>query len=211
MVNYPAPMVNGPCTASCSPPPGSFFPIGTTTITCTEESASCMFTVTVNDTQPPTITCPANITATASSSCPIATGAPVNFTVTASDNCPGVTFVCKDQNNVVVTSGSQFPVGTTTVTCTATDASGNTASCGFIVTVFSFCLQDETSPGNVVLVNAQTGDYVFCCGGVLIASGRGVLTTRGCIGSLDNIKGDRQVHIQWDTSAKNNAGVGTAM
>lgn len=212
IVNYPAPTVNGPCTASCSPSSGSFFPIGTTTVTCTEESASCMFTVTVNDTQTPTITCPSDITATAAVACPLSgSSGPVNFTVTASDNCPGVTVVCKNQNNQVVTSGQTFPVGSTTVTCTATDASGNTATCSFTVTVFSFCLQDETNPGNVVLINAQTGDYVFCCGGVLIASGRGDLTSRGCIGSIDNIKGDRQVHIQWDTSAKNNAGAGTAI
>ena len=33
------------------------------------------------------------------------------------------------------TSGSTFPIGTTTVTCTATDASGNTSSKSFTVTV----------------------------------------------------------------------------
>src|SRR5205814_1817394 len=41
--------------------------------------------------------------------------------------------------NVVVvcnpSSGSTFPVGTTTVTCTATDGSGATAACSFNVTV----------------------------------------------------------------------------
>jgi hypothetical protein len=165
----------------------------------------------VNDTQNPTITCPGDINAAASASCPIATSAPaVNFTVTASDNCPGVTVVCKDQNNQVVTSGQPFPVGTTTVTCTATDTSGNTASCSFNVNSFSFCLQDDTSAGNVVLVNAQTGDYFFCCGGVPIASGRGTLTTRGCIGGIDHIKGNRKVHIEWDTAANSNVGAGTA-
>jgi hypothetical protein len=78
------------------------------------------------------------------------------------------------------------------------------------VTAVSFCLQDETNPGNVVLVNAQTGDFSFCCGGVVIASGRGTLTTRGCIGSIDHTKGNRQVHIQWDTAANNGKGAGTA-
>jgi len=76
--------------------------------------------------------------------------------------------------------------------------------------VFSFCLQDESNPGNVVFVNAQTGDFSYCCGGVTIASGRGTLTTRGCIGSIDHTKGNRQVHIQWDTAAINGAGAGTA-
>jgi hypothetical protein len=71
-------------------------------------------------------------------------------------------------------------------------------------------LQDDSNAGNVVLVNAQTGDFAFCCGGVPIASGRGTLTTRACIGTLDQIKGDRQVHIQWDTAANNSQGAGTA-
>jgi hypothetical protein len=212
VVNYPPPTAVSCGTVTCSPASGSFFPVGTTTVTCTtQQPQSCSFTVTVNDTQKPTITCPADINAAAPASCPIATSAPaVNFTVTASDNCPGVTVVCKDQNNQVVTSGQPFPVGTTTVTCTATDASGNTSSCSFNINTFSFCLQDDTSAGNVVLVNAQTGDYFFCCGGVPIASGRGTLTTRGCIGSIDHIKGNRKVHIEWDTAAINNTGAGTA-
>ena len=78
------------------------------------------------------------------------------------------------------------------------------------MSVFSFCLQDETNPGNVVLVNASTGDYSFCCGGVPIAAGRATLTNGGCIGSIETTKGDRKVHIQWDTSANNGAGAGTA-
>jgi hypothetical protein len=56
-------------------------------------------------------------------------GATVTYNVTASDNCPGVTTVCAPP------SGSVFPLGTTTVTCIATDTSGNTATCSFTVTV----------------------------------------------------------------------------
>ena len=182
VVTYPAPTASTGCgTVTCSPASGSFFPVGTTTVTCaTAAGPSCTFTVTVNDTQAPTITCQANVNTAPAASCPIAASSPpVTFTVTASDNCPGVTFVCKNQDNQVVTSGQPFPVGTTTITCTATDASGNTATCSFTVSAFSFCLQDDSNPGNVVLVNAQTGDFSFCCGGVPIASGRGTLTTRG--------------------------------
>src|SRR4029078_3850294 len=54
----------GTFTPTCSPASGSFFPKGTTTVTCTSSSSTCSFTVTVNDTQPPTITCPPNQTAT---------------------------------------------------------------------------------------------------------------------------------------------------
>jgi hypothetical protein len=48
---------------------------------------------------------------------------------TVSDNCPGATFVCAPA------SGSSFPLGTTTVTCTATDAHTNQAGCSFTVSV----------------------------------------------------------------------------
>lgn len=220
VVSYPAPTVSDNCpgvgTPTCTPASGSFFPVGATTVSCSVKDSSnnmagCTFTITARDTQAPVITCPANISVTAASTCPIATSAPVPFTVTASDNCPGVITVCRNQSNQVVTPGVAFPVGTTTVTCTATDSSGNNSMCSFNVTVFSFCLQDETNSGNVVLVNSQTGEYRFCCSGVSIASGTGVLSLRGCIGSIDFSKGDRRVHIQWDTSAFNGTGAGTAI
>lgn len=202
-------------TPVCSPPSGATFPKGTTTVTCTVKDASnnmasCSFTVTVNDTEKPIIVCPADINVAAAASCPIATSAPVTFTVTASDNCPGVTFVCKNQNNQVVTSGQSFPVGTTTVTCTATDTSNNMSTCTFTIKVFSACLVDESNAGNVVLFNAQTGEYRFCCNGFLLASGRGVLTIRSCIGTIDELKGLRKVHIEFDTSANSGKGKGTA-
>jgi len=206
----PSPKQGETCTVSCSPPPGSTFPKGTTTVTCMASdsfgntSEPCSFTITVNDMQPPTLSC-SDVTGVAAASCPIGTTASSSFTVTANDNCDGtVTPVC------IPPSGSIFPVGSTTVTCTATHSSGNVGSCSFTVSEFSFCLQDESNAGNVVLVNAQTGEFSFCCGGVPIASGAGTSTIRGCIGSIDATKGDRQVHIQWDTSANNGVGAGTA-
>jgi hypothetical protein len=57
VVNYTAPTGAGCGTVTCVPPPGSFFPVGTTTVTCTSQAGpKCSFMVTVNDTQPPTIT-----------------------------------------------------------------------------------------------------------------------------------------------------------
>lgn len=117
----------------CSPASGSFFPLGSTEVTCTATDAcgnpsTCTFTVTVSDVDrtPPTIQCPGDIiTATDPGRC----SAVVTFTSTASDNRPGVTFACSPP------SGSAFPKGTTTVTCTATDAAGNTAICSFTITV----------------------------------------------------------------------------
>jgi hypothetical protein len=57
-------------------------------------------------------------------------GEVVTFGVTATDDLdPSPTVLCTPP------SGSSFPVGTTFVTCTATDASGNQAACQFPVTV----------------------------------------------------------------------------
>ena len=75
------------------------------------------------DVTPLVLTLPANITVLASSP----SGTAVEFIVTASD--PLVTPFCSHA------SGSTFPIGTTTVTCTATGASGNVASGSFTVTV----------------------------------------------------------------------------
>jgi hypothetical protein len=127
VVNYAAPVTIGTCgTVTCTPASGSFFPPGTTTITCTESTvqAQCSFTITVNDTQPPSITCPADITVESPDP------ATVNYTVpTGSDNCPAVTVVCSPP------SGSTFAIGQTAVSCTATDTAQNTATCSFNVTV----------------------------------------------------------------------------
>jgi large repetitive protein len=106
---------------------GATFPVGTTTVTYTVtdlsgNTASCSFNVTVVDNIAPTITCPGDI-----STCePV-----VTFSPTANDNCPGVTVT----QTAGPASGTVFPVGTTTVTFVATDASGNTATCSFSVTV----------------------------------------------------------------------------
>jgi HYR domain len=201
VVNYPAPTTSGGCgTVTCSPASGSFFPKGTTTVSCdasgTAANPDCTFTVTVNDTQPPTITCPANQTSTAAQTCPFSNTATVSFPPpTASDNCPGVTTQCTPA------SGSTFPVGTSTVTCTATDTSGNTATCSFTVAVFSGCLQDDSNPANVVLFNALTGDYRFCCNGTAF-TGRGTVAVRGCTVEITHYTADRRVLIKADFSAR---------
>ena len=128
VVTFGNPTTSGSCgTVNVSPPSGSFFPVGTTMVTATSTlgGGSCSFTVTVNDTEPPTVTCPADIVVPASSGA----GTPVDFSPDASDNCPGVTI------DAVPPSGSVFAIGTTTVNVTATDAAGNMATCSFTVTV----------------------------------------------------------------------------
>jgi hypothetical protein len=168
----------------------------------------CSFTVTVNDTQPPIFPngCPAGITKAAQATCPFTNTLIVSYTTpVATDNCgPPPTVVCNPP------SGSMLPPGTTVITCIATDSSGNTATCTFPINVFSFCLQDDSSDGNVVFVNALTGAYLFCQNGVPLASGTGTLVTHGCNFQIDHTKGDRKVHIQGDTSGNAGMGAGTA-
>jgi hypothetical protein len=128
----------GPAPVQCAYASGATFPVGTTPVACTATDGSgntslCSFNVTVRkETTPPSISCPAPIVLDA-----CAEGGPVAyFNVTAEDNCGAATVSCSQA------SGSTFPVGTTEVTCTATDGLGNTASCGFSVTV-----GDEGSTG----------------------------------------------------------------
>ena len=152
--------------------------------------SSCSFTVTVVDTQPPTITCPPNITAvTDQTVCPPegVTCQIVTFpTPVATDNCPGVTVAC------VPPSGTCFNVGTTTVTCTATDASGNTATCSFTITTFDVALQDDSDPSIILLWNSLTGQYRFCCGGTTF-TGVGKAVRHGCVFTLEHNPADRRV------------------
>ncbi len=89
-------------------------------------AASITRTVKVVDTTPPTIMRHDDIVVRAE---PSQCTAVVNFQVNASDDCSAVTIVSSPP------SGSPFPVGKTTVTVTATDASGNVATSLFSVTV----------------------------------------------------------------------------
>ena len=152
--------------------PGTVFPIGTTTVTATATDASgnistCTFTVTVNDTENPVITCPANITVNNDAS---TCGAAVTFTATATDNCAG-TVITYSQN-----PGTVFPIGTTTVTATATDASGNISTCTFTVTVNDTENPVITCPANITVNN----DANACGAAVTFAA----TATDNCVGTV---------------------------
>jgi alpha-D-ribose 1-methylphosphonate 5-triphosphate synthase subunit PhnG len=126
-----APTVNG--TRSDNQPLNAPYPKGTTTITWTATDASgnhssCAQTITVKDTEPPAISCPASLTLEPT----CASGAVATYaTPVGTDNCPGAITT----RTTGGASGSVFPIGTTTVTYLVTDASTNTASCSFTVTV----------------------------------------------------------------------------
>jgi CSLREA domain-containing protein len=114
------------------------YPGGTTTITWTATDSSnntgtALQTVTVNDASPPTITGPTEVVATLPLNSPATSVAVTYPTFTVSDGCGAVTVTFS------IPSGSSFPVGSTPVTATATDAAGNTATHNFVVRVlFNF-------------------------------------------------------------------------
>ena len=144
-------------TLACSPPSGTVFPLGTTTVTCTATDTSGntdskSFKVKVNDTQPPSVTVPLDII---QSNDPGKATAVVSYSATASDNAPGVTLSC------VPPSGTAFQLGPTTVTCTATDSSANTAVKSFKVTV------NDTEPPVVTVPANMTKNATSPSGAVV--------------------------------------------
>ena len=132
---------------------GNTFNVGVTTVTYTVtdlsgNTASCNFTVTVNDLVNPTISCPANVNV----SCPGVVNA-LAPTATG-DNCgiDSVSYVLTGAttgSGLTDASGSTFNVGVTTVTYTVTDLSGNTSSCNFTVTVNDVINPTISCPANV--------------------------------------------------------------
>jgi hypothetical protein len=87
----------------------------------------CTQIVSALDTTPPAITCSPAINV---STDPGVCGAVVTFATTATDACdPNPRVKCTPA------SGGLFAVGLTTVSCTATDACGNSASCEQTITV----------------------------------------------------------------------------
>ena len=130
-------VVSGDVTVVFSPASGATFPLGTTTVTGTAtdaagNSSSGSFTVTVQDTTAPALTWPADLTLEATSPA----GAVATFAASAHDLVSGTVPVA-----LVPPSGSTFPIGSSTVTVTASDAAGNTATGSFTVTV-----RDTTAP-----------------------------------------------------------------
>ena len=134
----------GPVTLTQSPVAGTMVGVGphTITITATDSagnSRSTTVTFTVNDTTAPTLSAPANVTVNTGAGA-ISCGAVVTEaqlgTANASDNASSVSI---DRSGVP--AGNVFPVGTTTITYTATDAAGNSTQATQTVTVI-----DNTPP-----------------------------------------------------------------
>jgi hypothetical protein len=131
--------------ATCLPASGSLFSLDrTTTVNCfyTDAgglTASGSFTVTVQDTTAPDLTVPRAITAEATS----ASGATVNFTgLSAPDAVDANPSIACTADGNSVASGDTFALGTTQVSCTASDAAGNTSA----AKTFDITVQDTIAP-----------------------------------------------------------------
>ncbi len=168
VVSWTAPTSNDNCAGSsiaqtAGPVSGSTFPIGTTTVTYTATDAAnntfaASFTVKVIDNQNPTIVAlPSNIVTNNDTG---VCGAVVTWTApTADDNCAGSSIA----QTAGLASGATFPIGTTTVTYTATDAANNTFAASFTVKVI-----DNQNPTIVALPsNIVTNNDTGVCGAVV--------------------------------------------
>ena len=134
--------VDGTVVVYTGPVYSHAFQVGVSRLTLTviDEAgnvSSCSSNVVVNDSQLPSITCPTVAASydNAPGECGYTAG--VEFNPTFSDNCIGTTVSHDygDWANETSLEGAVFPVGTTTVTWTATDASGNSATCTVTIVV----------------------------------------------------------------------------
>lgn len=138
--------------------PSSEFEAGETVVTWTVtdihgNTTNVDQTITINESTDPVVTCPSDIEITTTSS----VGEIYLYNVTANDNCAVTNLI----QTAGLPSGSQFPIGVTTNTWTATDASGNTGSCSFTVTVTDVTSLGESGESAVNLYPNPASDVVY--------------------------------------------------
>lgn len=146
-VTFPLPSTTGG-TVTCDRASGSVFPIGTTSVSCSATNGFGTgfggFLVVVTRPAPPTLIAPSNLAVSTAD----ANGMVVTYpAVTASTGTP----TCSPA------SGSNFPIGTTTVTCSVTDVFGQTTSARFTVRVDKLTLFVPVVPVNPLAPAAGVG------------------------------------------------------
>src|SRR5581483_10229977 len=169
-------------TVTCLPAAGATFPLGSTTVACVAadrsgNSAAVSFPVSVVDTTPPTLALPspaAEATGPSAAAVPFSAGASdlvdgtdpvlppdatreatgpagaaVAYDASASDAVDGaLPVLCSSP------SGATFPLGSTTVACSAVDSHGNVVSGSFRVAVVDTTPPALTLPANASLAAA---------------------------------------------------------
>lgn len=149
IANFPDPLVSDLCdphpAVEADRPSGSFFPLGTTTVTftatdCWGNRSECSFEVHVVDETPPQLVCIEDATV----ECQGPEGAFVEYPIPlVADECDLAPLVSLDPP-----PGSLFPMGATTVSAVAADASGNEVSCSFEVRVVDATPPTISCPGD---------------------------------------------------------------
>jgi uncharacterized protein (TIGR03382 family) len=130
-------------TVTFSPASESTLALGTHSIRVTSTDGAgnqrtCTFSVLVNDTTPPQLTCPGDQRVTTTSD----SGARVDYpSLQARDSVTPSPALTVDHP-----SGTLFPVGETLVTARTTDEAGNANQCSFKVTVIKQASQPEPDP-----------------------------------------------------------------
>lgn len=146
VVTYTTPGGDGCGTVTCSPASGSFFNVGSTPVQCTSTAGpTCNFTVTVNDTQAPTISAPANASYQCLSEVPLANP----NQATASDNCGAPTVTVADSNDGG--AGSIASPLVITRTYTAKDGAGLMTSASQTITVIDNTPPSISCPSNIIV------------------------------------------------------------
>ncbi len=137
-VTYPAPATTDNCRGVIPMlmnglASGSPFPLGVSNVVWKATDAmgltqTCLFTVTINDTQGPMVMCPGNITV-------IGTGTPCGYpsaslpvAIVMMENCP-------DGYTLTSNAPTTLTAGPNVITWTATDAANNVSICAYTVTV----------------------------------------------------------------------------
>ena len=149
-------------TAGCGPHADMTASVGGSSITCRFHEVSVPTTTSVSvmvsasggsdssellvtvmpDATPPTLTLPSPVSVSSTSN----SGAIVSYIVSANDVVSGDAAVSCTPN-----SGSQFPIGSTTVSCTASDWQGNPAKGSFSVEVNDKSIPTLTLPAPITL------------------------------------------------------------
>ena len=167
--------LSGATTGTGNSLDGKVFNYGVTTVTWRvvdqfTNSTTCSFTVTVSDTQVPTITCPATVNVNTNvAGCSASVPAALTTLAAASDNCGIVLTEWSVSGASPISSGLGnlgthiFNIGTSLVTYRVSDAAGNSTICSFNVVVTN-AVAGAISGTSTVAQNAMTTSTVTFTG-----------------------------------------------
>ena len=117
-------------------------------------TTSCSFNVVAEDDTNPSVVCPVNQTINATADCGF-TVADVTGLATISDNCDNTLFITQSPSVGSIVSG------TTTITVTAVDDAGNTASCNFDIAPVDITVPTITCPNDLLVDLSATCDFTL--------------------------------------------------